>query len=364
MSDIEDRLRATFTTHLDGIEAGLAIPVSVRVRARRARTVLLAASLIGIAALVIVAASTFPRIIRDAPFPQPEIGNPISPMPIVLRENGRITYGFTGGLKIKLHSINPDGSGRRTIPTPEGSSWSHSWSPDGSKLAVSMFPIDEGPRTIWVMNEDGSDPHQIASAENVSVPSWSPDGKWIAYSADTSSRTAIHVVRADGSDDQVVHVEGAEGAFSIFSAKISPDGTQILFDRGTDAGFDIFSMDIDGTEVRRLTTTGDDYDPSWSPDGSEIAFTREDDSKADANTNVTSDIFLMDADGDNIRRLTRGGPKNTNLHPVWSPDGTRIVYVAGVTGGPGGLVVMNADGSSPTELVARDVLGVSWQAEP
>ena len=214
------------------------------------------------------------------------------------------------------------------------------------------------------MNEDGSDPHQIASAENVSVPSWSPDGEWIAYSADSNGETSIRVIRAVGGDDRVIHVEGAEGTFAIFSAQISPDGTRVLFDRGTDAGFDVFVMDVDGTDVHRLTTTGDDYDPSWSPDGSEIAFSREDDSKADADTTVTSDIFVMDADGENVRRLTRGGPKNTYHNPVWSPDGSKIAFMAGVEGGPGGLVVINADGSNPTELVARDVLGVSWQAAP
>jgi len=242
------------------------------------------------------------------------------------------------------------------VPTPAGLPWLHAWSPDGSKLAVSIFPDGGGERTIWVMNADGSNAHQVAAAENVSVPSWSPDGTTIAYSASTDGRTAIHLVGADGSEHRIIHGEQAEGTSAIFSAKFSPDGTQILFDRGTDSGFDIFVMNVDGSDVRRITTTGTDYDPHWSPDGTKIAFTRQ--------QGATSDIFVMNANGSDVRRLTDGGDDSTNLYPQWAPDGTKIAYVAGITGGPGALVVMNPDGSKPVELVGREVLGISWQARP
>ena len=69
----------------------------------------------------------------------------------------------------------------------------------------------------------------------------------------------------------------------------------------------------------------------------------------------------MYADGTNVRRLTDGGEGSTNLDPHWAPDGTRIAYVAGVTGGPGPLMVVNEDGSDPSELVGGEVLDVSWQ---
>jgi hypothetical protein len=155
----------------------------------------------------------------------------------------------------------------------------------------------------------------------------------------------------------VIHSEGAEATFAIFSAKFSPDGREILFDRGTDSGFDIFVMDEDGTNVRQLTTTGSDYDPHWSPDGSKIAFTRQ-------GEGAQSDIYVMDADGTDVQQLTDGGEGVTNLYPNWAPDGTAIAYVAGVTGGPGSLVVMNPDGSEPSTLVDGEVLGIAWQPLP
>ena len=288
----------------------------------------------------------------------------ISPMPIVPHVNGRIAYSISTRSGMELHSVQADGSDDRTIPTPPGLPWLHAWAPDGSRIAVAIFPGGGGERGIWVMNADGSNALQVASSENVSVPSWSPDGSTIAYAARADGRTEIHLVNPDGSSDRIVHAQGAEGTFSIFSAQFSPDGTQILFDRGTASGFDIFVMDTDGTNVRRVTTTGSDYDPHWSPDGTQIVFTRQEVVDAGGRSVATSDIFVMKADGSDVRRLTNGDDRNTNLYPQWAPDGTKIAYLAGITGGPGALVVMNADGSNPVGLVERNVLGISWQALP
>jgi TolB protein len=287
-----------------------------------------------------------------------------SPFPIVPLENGRITYSMSTNDGMELHSVLPDGTEQQAIPTPEGLPWLHSWSPDGTKIAVSVFPARDGNRSIWVMNGDGSDPVRVASAENVSVPSWSADGTTIAYTARTDERTEIHIVSADGTNDRVLHAEDAEGTFAIFSAKFSPDGTQILFDRGTDLGFDIFVMNVDGTAGRQLTTTGTDYDPHWSPDGTQIAFTRQEIVQVDGMRRATSNIFVMNADGTDVRRLTDRDHFSTLLDPEWSPDGTKIAYVNAVTGGPGSLVVMDPDGSNPVTLVERDVVSISWQPLP
>src|SRR5207249_962854 len=98
--------------------------------------------------------------------------------PILPHANGLIAYasGGTG-----LQTVEPNGSAGPSIPTP-GGAWLLSWSPDGTSIAVTIFPPGEGDRSIWVMGADGSDPRKIASAWNISRPSWSPDGSAIAYS--------------------------------------------------------------------------------------------------------------------------------------------------------------------------------------
>ena len=78
-------------------------------------------------------------------------------------------------------------------------------------------------------------------------------------------------------------------------------------------------MDPDGSNVQRLTTTKADagsWQPAWSPDGEKIAFS--------SNPDGNGDIFVMDADGSNIRRLTH--TPDGEQFPSWSPDGEQIVF--------------------------------------
>lgn len=358
MKELELELKAMLRSRLDPLTAG-ALPASVRSRARRGRSLMVALATLtslSLIAAAVVAVSAWPQSQRERSVQPP----PLTPYPIVERENGRIAYSASGGEAMELRTVRSDGTDQRVIPAPEGDPWGHSWSPDGSRLAVVIF-AGGGDRSIWVMDPDGSKTTQVASSSLVSTPSWSPDGRTLAYSATNNGRTAIHLVEVDGSNDRIIH---AEGTFAIFSVQFSPDGTKLLFDRGTDAGFDIFVMDLDGSDLKRLTSTGNDYDPAWSPDGTQIVFTREDDSKADANTVVTSDIFVMNTDGSAVQRLTETQPGSTDLNPVWAPDGSKIAYMAGRSGGPGRVIVMNPDGSDAVTLVEEDVVGLSWQPRP
>ena len=143
-------------------------------------------------------------------------------------------------------------------------------------------------------------------------------GGRIAFSSRRDGNYEIYVMNADGTDQRRLTKtrNDEEGG-----AAWSPDGTQIAFSSSRESYGRIRVMDADGSNVRRLTTkagTG----PRWSPDGTRIAFTREGPRGAD--------IYVMDADGTHQKRLTQTDVPGTDtlaFGPDWSPDGTQIVCV-------------------------------------
>ncbi len=112
---------------------------------------------------------------------------------------------------------------------------------------------------------------------------------------------------------------------------------------GTGASdFDIYSMNIDGTNQQQLTcSTYNNYQPAWSPDAKHIAFY--------SNRDGFEQIYVMDANGANQRRVT--SDTNRNTQPRWSqPDGNQLIYVATDSAGKVTIKLINVDGSNPRTI--------------
>jgi TolB protein len=107
---------------------------------------------------------------------------------------------------------------------------------------------------------------------------------------------------------------------------------------------DVWTINADGTDLTRITDSpGPDFDPSWSPDGTRIAYRHE--------RNDEPEIWLMNADGSGQHRLARG------IAPAWSPDGLMIAYASPGTGDgttSSAIAIMNADGSGQRRLPHTD----------
>ena len=246
--------------------------------------------------------------------------------------NGRIA--FSGPTDIR--TADPDGSGLQILaPGSEPA-----WSADGRRLAYRH----EG--AIHTIDADGSNATRLTTPFVVDIrPSWSPDGSKIAYSRVEFGGTFLIVMNADGSGERPIFV-----GFKVEarSPVWSPDGDQIAFERSPDIG--IVNADGSGEltiipfvpgagAVRNHTL----HLPDWSPDGSRLVFQRGTDG-VDVDGPHDSDLVVVNADGTGRHVLTDDA--TPDAEPVWSPDGTKVLYA----GGDGAFHTINPDGTGDTKL--------------
>jgi Tol biopolymer transport system component len=235
------------------------------------------------------------------------------------------------------------------------------WSPDGSRIA---FASDrDGNFNIYTMSADGSDLVRLTDdSVDYVFPTWSSDGSQIACVSSQEGNADIYLMKADGSNlTRLTHTASVDE----WAPDWSPDGTLIAFsaDQGSDEH--ICVVDID-SEDRTCLTSDQAWDayPAWSPDGKRIAFqTTRDGSHWE--------LAVMNADGSDLRRLsTTGGEvglyskKRSNMHPIWSPDGSRVFFTRQVTSEESKhsfIMMMYADHSGTTYLTkdGRDVGPIS-----
>jgi Tol biopolymer transport system component len=149
-------------------------------------------------------------------------------------------------------------------------------------------------------------------------------GDAIAFVSTRGGDYALYGMNADGGDegrisDEHGDAETSEGLLFELDPAWSPDGTKIAFISKRSGSLDIYVMDADGSNVTRLTKTKEnDSHPTWSPDGKRIAFARDE------------RIYVMQADGTGSRRLTT--TLAPEIEPAWSPDGASIAYTRRIPG--------------------------------
>ena len=280
--------------------------------------------------------------------------------------NGKIAFARLDNQvgEFDIFMVEPDGTGLRKLAAKPVQDNSPAWSLNGKRLAfeasegLNDFNID-----IYIMNAYGSRVKRITKESTLDrMPSWSPDGTKIAFMKDNRSIQEpdtgdIYTIRVDGTDLRQLTDNGLDE-----SPAWSPDGKTIAFNRLTKTSGGIYTVNSDGGGLRKLTDPPQGFwesEPSWSPDGTKIAFTR-----GSGERSGRPDVFTMNADGTHLRKLT--GKTEGAYSPDFSPDGKRIVFVGWKDGNK--LYVMNADGTDVRRLtktqVAIDEYAPDWQPLP
>jgi Tol biopolymer transport system component len=163
--------------------------------------------------------------------------------------------------------------------------------------------------------------------------------------------TGFWVMDADGSNPARIDSEFLDRVNNN-DPVWSPDGTQIAFssDTGTTTAPQIYVINADGTNVIRLTNDiFSNIEPAWSPDGTKIAFAANRDG-------LIGSIYTMDADGGNITRVTNAFPASDQA-PAWSPDGTQIAFWTNEGAIGLHIAIVNADGTGRTGLAPNTAFG-------
>lgn len=256
--------------------------------------------------------------------------------------------------------MNTDGSGRTELDLDEFRALSPSFSPDGTKIAYSSYRGDfDHPSNyeIFLINADGSgEPVQVTSHENTG--DLDPTFGWQLDSDDDCvidpiDNCPIHInpeqldTDSDGQGNACDDDDDNDGVDDQFdSCPLAANQYRVAFasSRSGSTNYEIYSQNVDGSGVTRLTTTSTsviDDEPSFSSDGSRILFTSN-------RNNSRDEIFVMNSNGTGVTRLTNiaGG----NNQAVFSPDGTKIAFVSRRFDNNQNLFIMNSDGSNQTQL--------------
>jgi TolB protein len=246
----------------------------------------------------------------------------------------KIAYTAVGGGGKEVYVMDYDGVGAVRMTSTQSINLSPVWSPDARSIAFTSY-MGGYPYLYRLFAFEKRPIQLLAGYSGInSSPAWSPDGKSVALTLSKDGNPEVYLLTV------------ATGALRRLTTNAaidtepswSPTGREIAFVSDRAGPAQVFVMDAEGANVRRLTQAGFNTQPRWSPKGDVIAFTSR---------QGNHDLWAVNPDGSNLRRLT-AGPGN-NEGASWAPDGRHLVFQSSRVGAFQ-LFTMLADGSEQQVL--------------
>jgi dipeptidyl aminopeptidase/acylaminoacyl peptidase len=274
-----------------------------------------------------------------------------APVTVTVVPAGKLAFASNRDGAYALYAMQTDGAGLLRLSTGPGDVRQPAWAPGGQLTFVAEGQA--GQATIRRLAASG-EVEDLAFGRD---PAWSPDGRWLAYSASVEGISQVFVADAQGRESRPLTAETVYAGQPAWS----PGGARVAYVAERAGNLDIWIVAADGGEPLRLTDDpATDWAPAWSPDGARLAFVSD--------RGGSYQLYAMHADGSQVEALTdlaQGAEA-----PAWSPDGYWLAFVAYTGEGAGvnarEIYLMRADGREPVRLThnAYDDTEPDWAAVP
>lgn len=254
-----------------------------------------------------------------------------------------------------------DGANQQQITTLRTIAQSPTWSFDGKTIAYSAFAMHtkEKTRNLDLFTYDISTGRRFLVSYRRGINSgaaFCPDNKSLLLTISNGGNPDIYRMTLNGKS--LTRISSAKNGEMNVEPAMSPDGTKIAFSSTRSGRPMIFTMNSDGSGIQQMTFAGEyNAAPAWSPDGKKITFAGFDKNHFD--------IFVMDANGTNMVRLTSSkrtnGKNSNNEDPTFSPDGRSVLFRSDRTG-KYQLYVVSVDGEDERRITfdSHDYFKPRW----